>query len=328
MKSHLLIFLFSPFFIILAESFLIFNEKSFQSINNDPIIGVLTQEMAGYMGHKYSNQYKSYIAASYVKFIEGAGARCVPIWIGRNDSYYEDIMSKINGVLLPGGAAAKFNDTNGYGGAGDRIRRIAKKYNDNGDYFPIFGTCLGFELLVFLSTNRASFMTRCDSYNHTLPLIFSSGYKNSKMFKNAPSNVIKILRTENVTANYHIYCITKSDLDKVHLADEYTVLSTSYDKNGLEYISAIEDRKYPFYGVQFHPEKNVYEWIEGRELAHGKNPTIVNQYFANFFVDEARKSLHKFQDKTEEINSLIYNYPVMYKGLNDLPFVQYYLFNT
>lgn len=70
------------------------------------------------------------------------------------------------------------------------------------------------------------------------------------------------------------------------MADEYNVLATSFDKNGLEYISAIEDKNYPFYGVQFHPEKNVYEWLDDRELAHGKNPTIINQYFANFIVDE------------------------------------------
>lgn len=66
-------------------------------------------------------------------------------------------------------------------------------------------------------------------------------------------------------------------------------MSINYDKNGYEFISTIEDKKYPFYGIQFHPEKNVYEWIEGKNIPHGKHATIVNQFFANFFVDEGRK---------------------------------------
>lgn len=46
--------------------------------NNEPIIGVLSQEIFVYPKKIYPD--KSYIAASYVKFIEGGGARVVPIW--------------------------------------------------------------------------------------------------------------------------------------------------------------------------------------------------------------------------------------------------------
>lgn len=42
--------------------------------------GILTQEIDYNLNKKYPNQYHSYIAASYVKFVEGAGARPVPIW--------------------------------------------------------------------------------------------------------------------------------------------------------------------------------------------------------------------------------------------------------
>lgn len=49
-------------------------------LNEEPIIGVLAQEMSYSLANKYEDDYESYIAASYVKFIEGAGARVVPIW--------------------------------------------------------------------------------------------------------------------------------------------------------------------------------------------------------------------------------------------------------
>jgi hypothetical protein len=49
-------------------------------INEEPIIGVLSQEVSYYLDGKYPGQFKSYIAASYVKFVEAGGARVVPIW--------------------------------------------------------------------------------------------------------------------------------------------------------------------------------------------------------------------------------------------------------
>ncbi|EDW30432.1 GL17839 [Drosophila persimilis] len=69
------------------------------SANSSPVIGVLTQEVYtdGLISRHFENK-TSYIAASYVKYLEGAGARVVPIWIGRNRSYYEDLMHKINGI--------------------------------------------------------------------------------------------------------------------------------------------------------------------------------------------------------------------------------------
>lgn len=50
------------------------------SRNNAPIIGVLAQEMSYHLNTKWPGVYSSYIAASYIKFIEGGGARAVPIW--------------------------------------------------------------------------------------------------------------------------------------------------------------------------------------------------------------------------------------------------------
>jgi gamma-glutamyl hydrolase len=48
--------------------------------NEYPVIGVLSQEISYSLEQKYPGEYKSYIAASYVKFVEGGGARVVPIW--------------------------------------------------------------------------------------------------------------------------------------------------------------------------------------------------------------------------------------------------------
>jgi gamma-glutamyl hydrolase len=46
----------------------------------------------------------SYIMAAYVKFMEAAGARVVPLIWNEDWSITKDKLEKINGVLFPGGA--------------------------------------------------------------------------------------------------------------------------------------------------------------------------------------------------------------------------------
>lgn len=65
--------------------------------NEYPIIGVVAQETNALTEGEVGMPAYSYIAASYVKFIEAGGARVVPIWINKPRKYYERIMKKING---------------------------------------------------------------------------------------------------------------------------------------------------------------------------------------------------------------------------------------
>lgn len=289
--------------------------------NNRVIIGILAQE-------KSSNSFESYIAASYVKFIEGAGARVVPIWIGKNERYYEDILSKINGVLWPGGSASFTDSNGGYADAGYTIYKIAKRMNKNEDYFPILGICLGFELLTYVVANRQPHRKHCKAQNLPLKLNFTSDYRESRMFSNISDNVAKILKTENVTSNQHRYCITEKALQHVGVKDKFRILSLNYDLDGIQFISSLEHKDYPFYGLQFHPEKNLYEWQIGKKIPHGKNAIEIAQYFANFFINEARKNHHKFQSSDEEARKLIYNYSPTYTALENSTFMQSYIFHS
>ncbi|XP_076663710.1 gamma-glutamyl hydrolase-like [Andrena cerasifolii] len=294
-------------------------------LNDRPIIGIVAQELNGHLNRTYGDKYSSYIAASYVKFVEGAGGRVVPIWIGRRYAYYEDIMGKINGVLWPGGGT-NLTSPNSYGGAAYKIYKIAKKMNDKGTFFPIFGTCMGFELLAFITTDRKLNMTPCNSVDQRLPLELKQSYTHSKLFGNAPRYVLDILASRNVTANYHRNCVTEKALNTAGPKDKLRVLSLNHDRNGVEFISSLESVDYPFYGVQFHPEKNAYEWKIEMRIPHSKEAVLINQYFADFFVNEARKNRNRFVSAKNESESLIYNYPTTYTGSKGSSFTQCYLF--
>lgn len=43
------------------------------------ISGILSQEFSPFIKNKYPGLNKTYIAASYVKYVESAGARVIPI---------------------------------------------------------------------------------------------------------------------------------------------------------------------------------------------------------------------------------------------------------
>lgn len=77
-------------------------------------------------------------------------------------------------ILFPGGSTW-FNVSNGYADAGKFIYQIAKEMNDKGSYFPLWGTCLGFELLTYLDSNATEHRDDCLSQNQALHLDFKPG---------------------------------------------------------------------------------------------------------------------------------------------------------
>jgi gamma-glutamyl hydrolase len=58
---------------------ILFGSSLVSALNNRPIIGILAQPGTGGFGLKEAKPEVQYIAASYVKFVESAGARVVPI---------------------------------------------------------------------------------------------------------------------------------------------------------------------------------------------------------------------------------------------------------
>lgn len=271
------------------------------ALNDRPIVGVLFQET----DDEIKNYGESYIMSAYVTWVEESGGRAVPIRIGEEESYYKDIFSKINGVLLPGGAVRI--DKSAYEVAAHYLYNYAIEANDNGDYFPIWGTCLGMEELTYLTASE-DLMTKCSSQNMTEPLNFVPDYKTSKLYRNAPADAIRILERERVTANFHTNCVTpKKHRRNSKLRNFYRILSTNTDKKGIEFVSSMEAYDYPIYGLQFHPEKNNFMFSTNKNIPHTYHAIRISQYFSNFFINETRKNNHKFSSIEEESAALINN---------------------
>ncbi|CAL1540419.1 unnamed protein product [Lymnaea stagnalis] len=273
-----------------------------EALNSRPIIGILAQDTVSKYG-------KTYIPATYVKYMEQAGARVVPIKGGQPQEYYSQMINYTNGILIPGGAV-NFA-TSLIGRSTKIVYDLALQLNDKGDYYPIWGTCMGFQLLCYV-TQGENLLKPTDSNNASWALNLTSDAYLSRMYGIAPFEVQKILLTEPVTQNQHSYSILIPDFENSKLSDFFYKLSTNLDRKGVEFISSVEAKKYPIYGTQWHPEKNSFNWNPNYVINHDNDAVLVGQYMANFFVNEARKSQHKFPSALVEAVNLIQNYKRVY----------------
>jgi len=300
---------------MIAILLLVFAGSVSAAVNNWPIIGVYSQPT--------SDGSQDYIAASYIKWIESAGGRAVPIPYHISNSHAEGNFSVLNGLLFPGGGSSLPSEATYF-------YQYAVKQNLAGDYFPIWGTCLGFEWLLQMQGN-AVLDENFDSENYSIPLNFTSNVNSSRIFADATPQLLNILATEPVTMNNHQAGLQPDHFNSnPQLTSFFTLLSTNNDRQGRPFVSMIEANTVPVYGSQWHPEKNQFEWGEQSNGApyeainHSKDAIMASQYMANFFVDECRKSNHKYPNEQVEDAALIWNYPVTKTGPE---FVQeYFLF--
>ncbi|XP_042255871.1 gamma-glutamyl hydrolase [Thunnus thynnus] len=284
--------------------------------NDRPIIGVLTQEVYSPKPHQ-----TSYIAASYVKYLESAGARVVPVLINQTLEEYKTLFNSINGILYPGGGVSIISS--GYARAAKIFYDLAIEANQKGDYFPVWGTCLGFEQLTYLTSGK-TLLTRTNTTSVALPLNFTNETKESRLFKGFPAELMEALASEPLTENSHKWSMAVETFNtNEELKMFYKVLSTNTDGK-IEFVSTVEAYDYPIYGTQWHPEKNAFEWTRPY-IPHSPSAIKTTFYMAEFFVSEARKNFHRFETEEGEGKALIYNYSPVYTGIKSA-FEQMYFF--
>jgi gamma-glutamyl hydrolase len=287
--------------------------------NDRPIIGIYAQPKSS--SNCPNGKTCEYIAASYVKFVESHGGRAVPISYYASNDTIDELFSSLNGVLMPGGGST-------ISSSAWRVYENAIAANDNGDSFPIWGTCNGFEWLVELGGGVLE--SGFDSENISLPLVMTDDAPTSRLFSSLDPSLYSMLQGNDTSAfNNHGAGITPEHFKSYSKLDAtFSVLSTSFDRNGVEFVSTMEAYNYPFYGVQWHPEKNVWELGETsaglpyENIPHTPDAISTTLYLADVLITESRKNDHKFPTETEESEALIWQYPIYYTAPE---FVQEYI---
>ena len=226
-------------------------ESHINKTNERPIIGIWTQSR---------NDTHDYIVAAYVKFAEMAGARVIPLMYNDTDEHLIDLTSQINGVIYPGGGTNltyKNGSLTEYSRKGKVVLDKIKQMNDNGIHFPVLGICLGMQEITVIEAPYPDVLQKkkFDSDDIASNVTFSSELISSKLYKSISPALIDAIQHENITYNHHESGVFPETFKKYPSLQEYLMLGVSYDLKGLEYTASIENKKYPIFGFQYHPEK-------------------------------------------------------------------------
>lgn len=230
----------------------------------------------------------SYIASSHITWLKRYGVKILPIpWSTKKFDYY---LKRCNGFYFPSGGAFAGTQKEYYNCC-KTFLQMAIKENDKGRYTPIWGGCMGMQQLMIIADGKndlENLLQRFDSYDNLLSTLeFTEEGLNSRMVRDMTQKQINKLSKKKCTLNNHKMGLTphKFKLRK-KLNKFYKIVSTSVDRKNREYVSTIEAYHYPFYGVQWHPERSS-------EM----------DYFVKFFIKELRKNPKRGRKNTRKLFS-------------------------
>jgi gamma-glutamyl hydrolase len=231
------------------------------------MIGIITSP------NKYNTECADlYLYTSYINWVEMAEEHAIIIPYNISIDKLTLLLKRLNGIIWVGGEIPNKHYTQKQEDDLTNTLFYCYKYaiseTDKGNYYPIWATCLGFDILLMFIKNKSTIISSIKPYplHGNYPFIFTN--KHSKIKKWFSPKLRKLMETNNCVFYNNNYG------NDIILEDKIIIVSM-HDK----VINCIEFKDYPFYGVQFHPEQPK------TDLA-----IKVSNEFINFFVNECKKN--------------------------------------
>eukprot|EP00445_Apocalathium_hangoei_P012868 CAMPEP_0203867896 /NCGR_PEP_ID=MMETSP0359-20131031/16797_1 /ASSEMBLY_ACC=CAM_ASM_000338 /TAXON_ID=268821 /ORGANISM="Scrippsiella Hangoei, Strain SHTV-5" /LENGTH=293 /DNA_ID=CAMNT_0050786227 /DNA_START=60 /DNA_END=941 /DNA_ORIENTATION=- len=245
-----------------------------------PVVGIYPS-----LGDLVNSSLANLYYRGYRQWLEQFGATTVVLPADGDPN--GDSFSKLDALLFPGGPTKSVTPF-----ARGLINRAIQE-GAAGEYFPIWGTCLGFEWIVEAAGGVESLQIGAFAASDlATELTFSSTAGHGRMWAAANETVMGWLQAEDITYMNHEDGIEPGHFEaNAPLAALFDVVATSLDRKGRRGVAAMQARGLPIYGVQFHPEK--IRFVPGGPVfGHiPKTPEAMAaaDVLASFFVSEAKK---------------------------------------
>ncbi|KAL4437890.1 hypothetical protein ABPG74_001061 [Tetrahymena malaccensis] len=299
------------------------HQNQLPDINHNPVIGIYAQPS---WWDEYPRQYFQYVLNANIDWVQMSGAQTVIIPFDETQEYYDNLFSKINGVLFTGGdyninidvPIDKFQPQTGKNQWTQNAAYLLKKAveaNNNGDYFPVWGICQGFQLLHYIVSGFnytiLNHITNDFNFTRNANLLHLS---QANLFSDFNNDWIDYSETKAPFLYLHELGITQQDYEyNPKLKEFFQILgvsanSTNIDaKDAFQYLAIVEAKNYPIAGVQFHPEYTIFQWGFNSNLE--QKSLDIASYFSHYFISLARKNNHTFTSPQERNSYLSFNYP-------------------
>lgn len=264
--------------------------------NTRPIIGLLTSPS------EFPDIYSAQLPTAYVKWIESAGARVVVIHHEEPSHVLDYLLSSVNAVVITGDVnqlktAECLPEDNTYLAAVKQILSKVIEDRETGSYMALWASSLGMTSIQQLVSGTCS-LANVNVTNTMLTTYLTAEGHFSQMIEASDSQLRSSLQTFNLVYHNHEYGTRLTSYAAVEkLQQFFKVVSVSKDLQGEYFVSSIEGKTHPIFGVMWQPELPQFEWgLTGIGLNdHGA--IVVAQYFANFFVSQARLNHQSFADE-------------------------------
>jgi len=274
-------------------------------MSNKPTIGIVTQPT--FEAGEYADFGSAYVAGGYVKWIEMAGVQAFYVPWDSSEETLRRYIASSNGFLLPGGPQKNTIPPSDYFQKIARIYHLVLEANKH-FYFPLIGICQGFEELIWSATNFGPELCvptptkTCVNGTDNVLLackLTTEGFR-SNMLNNSGvtelDQAVKAILQTPITPNFHSNAVFPSSFGPgTPLGDTFNILATSRKDDGPEFVSMIEGKTLPIYGLQWHTSLQVFEWSSKLScLTHDPVSILVMQYLANFVAGELRRNNNVF----------------------------------
>lgn len=304
-------------------------------LNETPVIGILTIPISKWVTGDQklilkSKHLKSFIPNAYIQWLESAGAQVVPIQYNLTKPIMNSLLKQVNGVVIAGKIAETKlthlhsseidNEVIRYTQSEFHIFNYAKKQNDIGYFFPLFGVAGGSQDLLLMESmptfyknltnkkNAAEFKLPKDTFieiaeknnRYPLKLTNASGMLNKS---NTTLKHQKVFKKNNVCYSELGFTFRAGGTFIKSLKNDIHINSLAKTKKYKVFVNMFTFQQYPFYGTLFHPEAIFHNSV----LNQTENSIPMNQLsllLSERFVGDARKNHNKLM--TQSI--LIYNY--------------------
>lgn len=240
-----------------------------------------------------NSNLKSRVENNYVRWLQASGSDIISVhpWTSHED--IDKLLSKVNGVLLQGNPN-NLDINSDYYKVVKYIYEKIIKINDSGIRMPLIALGDDLSLLCsIISEDNTSINTELKYPIHepTKIKLFSSPER-TIILKELEKEDMKVLEKEYVLPNNLKRIISvKNFLSNFHLGQKFNMVATSKTKEGKEYISIIEGKKYPIIMVSFHPEYVVFETNDDFIIPETLNSIYISRFIGNGFIFYARQNV-------------------------------------
>lgn len=139
----------------------------------------------------------------------------------------------------------------------------------------------------------------------------------SKVFQNFRQELLETMAQDELAFHYHNYSVWIEDYHTTSINEIFNI--SSHDElQDKPFLNVIEGKRYPFYGLMYHPEYHLMEFVNPDPTFNTLNTPETQEIFENislFIKNEAMKNSNTFKHMRDLENLLFDNF---YYGVYNL----------